>query len=704
MKPPRIISLAGTAFGSFASPFQVKFPESGLLLLRGENLDTKGSSASGKSTFLHAFNFPLGTCPVPLTELQSWYTKDTPKVVATYDVDGKIVEISRGKRFELSIDGVAQHGSAAQKEEKINELFGTDAEMRLALTYRAQRKPGLFLNKTDKKQKEFLTKLLRLDRWDEEQKKALLKVHELEDKLDIETARFGDLIARLETLTAQGDGLEAEASLDAVTKQIQDHEAAQRKYEKVIKDSQKSAEELYEATLRSFDVQIAEADGLIEYLEGITLTAPPMTPEWEKLKAMQVAIQTRLTRLEAEDFDRMKGLLAEAEALRDQWQALALQAKGTHKLFADRDRVVADIKTLQENKCPTCMREWEDALVRLEDLKVELEQINGEVAELKFVQEEANRLKAEYDLLPKTIEPNPTIAQMRTALEKCREDAQEEEARVTGVAYAKVQEHADALMEARKKKDRLKNESYALAEAKHREVLSGVRGVEQLALQEKDAKVRKELTRQKLAEEVGAIRERRRQIADVREKSDAIRESMGPLQFELAKERDFAHLTGREGFRGSVFDEALEAISAETNAMLASIANTRNCTLEFTSENVTQEGKVRQEITPVITINGHKTSLEYGPSGGMLSAIELAVDLAVGKIISERTGVCPGWLILDESFDGLGPREKETCLEILQLYAHDRLVIIVDHMSETQGLFTHRVTVQNQNGVSTLLT
>lgn len=705
MKPPRLISSSGSAFGSLVSPFEMHFPEFGLVLLRGENLDTKGSSASGKSTLLHALNYPLGTCPVPLTALQSWYTKEVPRVSGTYNIDGKMVKISRGKRFLLEIDGVLFNGSADQKEEKIDELFGIDAEMRLALTYRGQRKPGLFLTKTDKKKKEFLTKLLRLDKFEEEQKKALAAVKELEEKILVLNARLQDLLARLDTLRGMGDGAEAEASLAAIVKEIETHQALQTKYEKTVKAMRSDAEIVHQFALDLFKPQLDEADGVIAYMEHVTIVRPPMTPEWEKLKAMEVVIQTRLGRLEADDFERMKAQLAEAEDLRNRWQALAMQAQGVHKLGADRDRVAANMEQLAENKCPTCLREWEEALVRLEDLKIELEQINAEMDELQFVKEEAGRLKAEYDDLPKTIEANPLIAQMRGALEKCKADAAAEETKSLADANLRAQDHAGAIKAARAKRQELSYESYNAAAAKRDEVLAGVDGLELLARQERDAKIRKELTRQKLAEEVGAVRERRRQVADGEKTAAELRAELEPLQVALAKERDFSHLTGREAFRGKVFDEALDAISAETNLILASIANTRNCTLEFKSDDETQDGKLRQEIVPEITINGHKAhSLDWGPSGGMLSAIELAVDLAVGRIIAERTGVCPGWLILDESFDGLGPREKDTCLEMLQLYAADRLVIIVDHTSETAGFFTKNITVRSSGGISTLLT
>lgn len=702
MKPARLISTEGSAFGSFLAPFKVDFPETGLVLLRGENLDTKGSSASGKSTFIHAINYPFGTCPVPLTALQSWYTKEAPKSTDTYDIDGSIVRVTRGKRFLLEIDGAPFNGSADQKEEKLDKLFGINAEMRKTLTYRGQRKPGLFLSKTDKQQKEFLTKLLNLDKWDEEHKKALAKAKDLEDRYNVLTARRKDTLARIEALKDQGDGVEAEQSLANVIKEWEEHDALHRKYEKTIAGMEHDAGEVHQFALSLFAPKIAEADEKVHLLESQNIDLPPLSVEWGRLTNMHVVIKERLSRLEAEDLQLARDNLAVIESMRSEWQALALRAGSINKLLADKDRVTADMKTLSKNCCPTCLREWEEAVTRLEDLKIELEQIKGEEEELRDIKAQADALKAELAAMPRTIEENPLIPQMRAAAEKCQADIAAEMEKCTAGARAEREQLNRELADARINRKALGELAQRTASEQHDKVLAGISSVKALVSQEISIKNSLVMTRTKLSEEVGRIRERRAQMEIARVQADGMLEELVPLQVELAREQDFGHLTGREAFRGKVFDEALDAISAETNAMLASIANTRNCTLEFISESLTQDGKLRQEIVPVITINGHKTSLDYGPSGGMLSAIELAVDLAVGKIISERTGVCPGWLILDESFDGLGPREKETCLEILQLYARDRLVIIVDHMSETQGLFTHRITVRNKDGISTI--
>lgn len=410
-------------------------------------------------------------------------------------------------------------------------------------------------------------------------------------------------------------------------------------------------------------------------------------------------MKTRLDRLESEDIQLARDHLAVVEALREQMQSMLLQLQGGNKLRADTDRVQAEIDQLEKNVCPTCQREWDDVAAKLQDLRIELEQIHGETEELKYVQEELDRVKAEFQELPRTLEPNPKIAQMRAALEKCRTDMEAEECKGSVAQSNEIIRIAKELKAARDARDALTAQSYAQSAAERDKVLAGIENLKAMANGERTSKNRLETTRYKLAEEVGAIRERRQQIEIAGAQANGLLDQLGPLQVELARWQDFSHLTGREAFRGKFFDEALDAISAEANSILASIANTRNVTIQFKTDEETAEGKERQEIVPVITINGHKHGR---PSGGMTSAIELAVDLAVGRIIAERTGVCPGWLILDESFDGLGPREKETCLEILQTYAHDRLVIVVDHASETQGLFTQKVTVRSSDGYSTI--
>ena len=87
----------------------------------------------------------------------------------------------------------------------------------------------------------------------------------------------------------------------------------------------------------------------------------------------------------------------------------------------------------------------------------------------------------------------------------------------------------------------------------------------------------------------------------------------------------------------------------------------------------------------------------------MQTSVELAVDLAMGDVISRRRGTYPGWLILDESFDGLGGASKESCIEMLSAFAQDRLILVVDHDASFQGLFHQVIEIESVDGKSRIL-
>jgi DNA repair exonuclease SbcCD ATPase subunit len=168
----------------------------------------------------------------------------------------------------------------------------------------------------------------------------------------------------------------------------------------------------------------------------------------------------------------------------------------------------------------------------------------------------------------------------------------------------------------------------------------------------------------------------------------------------LAEERDFAALIGRTGYLGSIFDEVLEDIGQRASSIMSSLPNVSHCSIKLRSTKVTKAGEKRA-ITPTIFIDGAERPLQ-GCSGGMTSSITLAVDLAVGEVIADRTGARPGWLILDECFDGMDPVTKEACLELLRDTAEKDgiLILVIDHGAELKEMFEKVVTVAFQNGRS----
>jgi DNA repair exonuclease SbcCD ATPase subunit len=699
MSAPRLKKLSGSNFGSFKGDFELELPATGLLLLTGENLHTKGSSGSGKSTLIHALNYGLGTCDVPLTELQNWDTNETPVISATYEVSGKEVVVTRGKKFILQENGELLRGSALQKEEELQKLFGMGPEMLQALTYRGQRQPGLFLSKDNSDKNEFLTKILRLFRFEEEERKCDATVKDLEMQASILRARLSDLEMRKEQLGPEIDRRAAEARVNAVSESMRGEEDQISAFEKEIATMRHDAQVLFDSVPQLFQFKVDLLATKLSALQQTVVVEAPDSEDAIKAITMQKECMRRHERLVDDDRQRRLAWEQNVRELNVTITRLTGQVGKVHGWLADSDRIKASLKALSENVCPTCSREWNENESKKQELRQELVLVESKLDECGQIQKKIGELKDELSVVP-PFEANPKIEQMARAAAKAAEIVvAEREKRHASKKLARAgldQQIAETSVELANLRDNIRT----VAEETRDKALAGIGGLQQLVFMLQESLTKMRMEHEEAIYTLGRVEERDKQATSLARDFAETSAKLAPLLKTLAREKDFQHLVSREGFRGSIFDEVLAEISAETNDILAGIANTANCTLHFVSESQTAKGTIKRGITPVVTINGHKATLKFGPSGGMLSAIELAVDLAVGAVISRREGVTPGWLILDESFDGLGPVEKSTCMEILQKYAQDRLVIVVDHSSETQGLFTQRIKVKYLDGVS----
>lgn len=171
---------------------------------------------------------------------------------------------------------------------------------------------------------------------------------------------------------------------------------------------------------------------------------------------------------------------------------------------------------------------------------------------------------------------------------------------------------------------------------------------------------------------------------------------------EMRTESDFVLLAGNQGFLGAIFEEVLIQIAAEANSILAQVPNTAHVAISFTTETTTQGGKQKKSITLNVSVSGNSTTLQAGLSGGMKTVVMLAIDLAVGKVVAQRSGLNPNWLILDEPFDGLDSSSREAMLEMLAKEAQEKVIIVVDHSVDTSGMFQTVYKVSQTNGISTV--
>jgi DNA repair exonuclease SbcCD ATPase subunit len=669
----RLKSLQLRAFRSYIEEV-VEFPPTGMMLLRGANLDTKGGSGSGKSTIVEALNFGLDFASFPSTELQSWLTEKPLQVTLELQTPGGDVCVTRGDKPRFSAEGQKTLTGATAVAAALDQALGINAKLLKSLTCRSQRKAGMFLSLTDAEKKEFLT--------------PILGVEPFEKAVDDAGRRISEIQKKLVPAQAALDAVNAEAWKEVVVEEdlapLRDEILAQEKRVawtwKAVTNIE--AEEARWKEKHGED-HLAEQEAIRAKIKELMNAPPP-----EDIQAQIDILRGDLS----EAHQRLDHALGqEVEGERQRLQDIKFATSEVNKLetshravqiYRERLRVnQTELAALESSTCPTCAQAWigEDALASREAIKATIETYLKDIAayeaehsdyeaELQALIERTEKLSASIDrsMSNRLTQAAGFIHSQITGLEyKVGVD------RALAVAALKAQLHV-SVEEASPFTERWKA---ALDHHSEMEV--------QLAVKKS---------------ELGAAEARMAAYSRVVDREKGARLVVEDLELALKREQDFQDML--KDFLAAVFDEALAEISDETNHILAGVPNTANVTLQFRSETLTQKGTAKKSIVPVMTVNGHEAKLGSGCSGGMISSVELATDLAVRSVLSRRLGVRPGWIVLDEPFEGLGPVEKEGYLEIIREYANTNLVIVVDHSSEFKEFFTQVVDIEYANGVS----
>ena len=628
------------AFRSFAEEARIDFPASGLLLIRGKNLSNQDPSGTGKSTIMLAVAYALDICPFPASELQSWLTDKDMQVQLGLETPTGEVVISRGKKNSIKI-GDRTVTSAKAIAEELRAIFGLDSETLSAITYRAQNTKGLFLSLTDSEKKEFLTRLLGLVNIELAVDKAEERIKALKPHVEAAEANLTAFRSDLATLQAQ----EFPAP--------EDDKALRAEF--MVLDATR-----IDLEAREKEVQ-AQAQGKRSKVKD--------DPELVKLSTYINAAKAQYeVALEAQQV-REREFRANQEVLRKKLVDIAQRDTMMLNYRKEMEANQAQMAKLVAGHCPTCNRAWEDAAAKAKALEAQIQNLEATIGSLSRQQGDRQRLEQELRV---GFSADPNVEKLRTLQVQLNAQFQDKANNLLNASTAELTSTLNAI------------------KVELGSVLSRISGIGQQLNMVKSVNDKLLQSRQ-FAE---------RNIAGVQAKIQTHEASIVGLQTELSAERDFVALMGREGFLGVIFDDVLKEIEAEANERLARLANVSHVTIQFKSEVTTGKGTIKRSITPVVSINGQEARLDSGLSGGMYTSVEGQVDLAVMAVVQRRTGSLPGFLFLDESFNGQGNVTKEATMEVLREYAQEKLVVVIDHNSEFKELFTQFIDVVYKDGRS----
>jgi len=649
-------------------------PRTGLVGIRGRDVRTGVSSGSGKSTIPLAITYAFGFCPFAATEQQNLYSALPMQVELELDTDSGPAIIKRGKEFSITRLGETVSSPAKEVEREIVKLTGLPTTLLEALTYRQQGERGRFLSMTDGEKREFLA--------------TLLGVKEVEDQIAVAIATSNTLkveVDQLEhTVTALKTQLREPAlpsleSTDAYRKNLEEidnniHVMAEKRhaFEDALKVVMEPLNRFYKKPKLSYVVDLSKRDELV---------------------AKANDARTRIEQLKIEEKVERKKMSDEAAAIGQLKNKLRDDIVTTKKVQEQNQRLGNEIEKLKLSICPTCSRQWEDAKKALDlkeiewraqrELIVKLPELELLLAryEIQYNELLAQAQQYKHPMLEKMSEVHQILSRQYEA-EKSRIDNEAKlfEAQQAAEDAAVLEQLRKPVEVARKALEDFDDGFEALV-AQQNAMREKIKTVE--SANERIMRAYADVTRQY---EAGIVNIKNQElILEGKRKS-------------YTEEADLA--VALKHYLTLLFDEVLAQISAETNELLKSVPNVPTTTVTFVSEGVTAKGAVKQEIKPVVLKNGKPVSLKSGISGGMLESVELAVDLSIAKVIGQRTGVRPGFMIFDESFSAHCPPTKEACMQILQKAAEECLILVVDHSSELKEYFAAYIDVESERDVS----
>jgi Putative exonuclease SbcCD, C subunit len=672
----KIKELRFSGIGRFVEEQVIDFSDLGKLVqVDGLNHNTNGSSGSGKSTVFNALDYLLGLNDLPNTVLQSRLTKDGISVLGAFDMDGKSVAIARNKgRLSIRIGDETTEGNNKLAEEKLDQILAMPRHLFRPMLHKRQREGGFFLQMTPKETHEFLADCLGLSEMATKLSIIDGKINSLEE---LRIRQGYEMSSHESSLAATREALSTVLA-DPPTKRI-DRDSInalrERANEAMLKlKSTKDRHLMEEASLEAEKPKLHTEKynrAVYNELQSELNEATKIQKDLEQSEEYKRQVAERALSVYQEEVRRLTRIIDKSEHLQKESVDIAFQ-----------------VKSIRDCRCPTCEQPWMDDKSHkteadlLEKLKVHRDALlESDKAKVGL---ESFQKKVE-DILPYT---KVLVTDQIKSLESKRKELMEKlevesrkERDFDNMAFILYKNAMDDFSARQKTlRDRHTGEQ---------EIAAGQVAVSRMALDSAVESIRfYEDAMEKYDSMLSSMRDQekssQKKIEDLKIAQEGL---IGDLM--LAEESRKAI----KSYTSCSFDDALADIGDMATRTISNIPNMSNATIQLEGVRETKEGKIKEEVNAIISVDGEIGIPIKSLSGGERSAVDLSIDLAVVDLIEQKTGKGIDIFILDEPFTGLDTVSIEMTLEMLKNSNLSKRVILVEHNPVVKEMLEDKITV-----------
>jgi len=711
--------------GRFVQPQEIDFTSKGRLVqIGGENKNSNGSSGAGKSTFLEATDINLGISKIPSTIYQSRYSKETAWTEGDYEANGIEFTVKRGGGKKTSIhwkglEGEGEiTGDSAKADEKILEILGMEPELFRRMTHKAQKEDGFFLSLTPSQSFSFMMKVLGLDEILKKLDKVdgLITASEkavtgLQNELNILGSKVNDqteIIAKLraEPLPIEPDLSMLETALGIMQMRSEELMVLKLEEETLLRTLQKEEDQIKAEIANTEAAALAE----IKVRAPIKAASLPIPPRVEELQIEARLLNEEVKLAETGKTDKIIQLQKAIDGLRQQKNQSDYAFKKKQDYLVLIEKKKEELNHLNDRTCPTCKQKWLglDMEAHIKNLQVELDTLKSKVVDCEQQIEAATGVQEKIDragnILTTLQASTPgadiwvKIAALQVERQKLLDEVIKQNADLStkfleeSLIFNKEVEtikafYAQKLEESRQNiilKRNQETERLTKAKATTESNLSSAR-LEVSALEL--AKTQYEMAKNSLEKNLLTNQQYLdKNLADFNNKNAEYQTAQSEFLINTETKRLLKSFTNKK------FEEALETIGREATARLNKIPNMATASIYFESFKEVK-GKIKEEITVILSMDGDVGIPLKSLSGGERSAADLAVDLAVADFIEEHSGMGADYLVLDEPCAGMDTVCKQEYIEMLKTMSTNKQIFIVEHSSEIKEMVDDTILV-----------
>jgi len=402
------------------------------------------------------------------------------------------------------------------------------------------------------------------------------------------------------------------------------------------------------------------------------------------------------------EIERKRGFYRETQ---EQLRALEREQAALQK---DLDRCEMGLRRSQREaqaRLGSLERQMEEARRAAQELQRScgrLQELEGQMAEGRFAAEERARLAAlEKEIASLHYDPRQLEEARRSAAEL---QPFEEKYRSLQEAEGRLPQERRSQAAARRMAQRLEQDIAGLRE-KAAQVEKTIADLPQreadldrveTTVQELEGEERKLLGRE------GELSGRLRRIAQYEQEMHALRRRSRALLEEVSAYQELAQAFGRRGIQAVLIESVLPELESEANELLGRMTENRmHLKLESLRE-LRSRGR-----DPVETLD-IKISDELGTrnyemySGGEAFRVNLALRIALSRVLAQRQGAPLPTLFIDEGFGTQDAAGRERIIEVIgAIEPLFEKIIVITHLDEVKEAFPVRIEIRKTERGST---